>query len=298
MNVSTSFDCNGRVDVDTTLFAWVCIQIMIYDSSRKLLETKFLRKDETVESGKSMAFDAHLVEIGELEDENRAVTDFNMQRNNFNVSGKARILYGDQNNLTNNKPVMEGMGQSNAGLTRDTDSSSTSSANRTKLCQTVPSNKHLRDAQQILAILQKAKAPDYVVPGCDDMTAHSSSVKRLQVSDADLDMSESSQLLGESFPNQGPAEGGDITGSSETGFEVLSTSMCSQLQNNSETGNSDQSQLNNMEATTTTKQFSSARSSSAGAQALYSLDDKKGENFQQLNHGEEMDECPTFDLGF
>ncbi|XP_057417670.1 uncharacterized protein LOC130711909 isoform X2 [Lotus japonicus] len=40
-------------------------QVKLFDSSRNLLDSRFLKKDETIISGESIAFDAHLVDIGE-----------------------------------------------------------------------------------------------------------------------------------------------------------------------------------------------------------------------------------------
>ncbi|XP_022145926.1 uncharacterized protein LOC111015274 isoform X2 [Momordica charantia] len=42
-------------------------QVMLFDENRKLLDSRFIKKDEIVKSGESVAFNAHLVEIGECE---------------------------------------------------------------------------------------------------------------------------------------------------------------------------------------------------------------------------------------
>lgn len=40
---------------------------MLYDTSRKLIDSRFLKKDEIIQSGGSIALNAHLVDIGETE---------------------------------------------------------------------------------------------------------------------------------------------------------------------------------------------------------------------------------------
>lgn len=55
---------------------------MLFDASRKLLNSRFLKKDEVIRSGESIAFDGHLVEIGELQ----PFTDLNVQGDNRNVA--------------------------------------------------------------------------------------------------------------------------------------------------------------------------------------------------------------------
>ncbi|KAJ4835011.1 hypothetical protein Tsubulata_013266, partial [Turnera subulata] len=79
-------------------------QIMLYDASRNLLNSRFLKKAERISSGDSIAFDAHLVDIGEPEGENQ-LQGLNVERrkaSNVNESGN---MHGHQNGYRNNKPV-------------------------------------------------------------------------------------------------------------------------------------------------------------------------------------------------
>lgn len=55
-----------------------------------------------------MAFDAHMVDIGEPEGGNQLFVDLNVQGSNFNHAGKAGITNGHQNCLKANKSVAEG----------------------------------------------------------------------------------------------------------------------------------------------------------------------------------------------
>ncbi|XP_057751878.1 uncharacterized protein LOC130969972 [Arachis stenosperma] len=42
-------------------------QIMLFDESRKLLDSRFLRKDDVIRPGESVSFDAYLIDIGECQ---------------------------------------------------------------------------------------------------------------------------------------------------------------------------------------------------------------------------------------
>ncbi|XP_027343194.1 uncharacterized protein LOC113855761 [Abrus precatorius] len=42
-------------------------QVMLFDTSRKLLDSRFLKKDDVIKPGESIAFDSYLIDIGELQ---------------------------------------------------------------------------------------------------------------------------------------------------------------------------------------------------------------------------------------
>ncbi|KAG0456001.1 hypothetical protein HPP92_023789 [Vanilla planifolia] len=46
-------------------------KVMLYDDCEKLIDSRFLKKDETVESGATMFFETHLVDIGNLDGNNK-----------------------------------------------------------------------------------------------------------------------------------------------------------------------------------------------------------------------------------
>ncbi|XP_004246089.2 uncharacterized protein [Solanum lycopersicum] len=56
-----------------------CKQIMLYDATRRLLDSRFLRKSESIMSGNSVTFDGHLVEIGECEKDQNPRKDISPQ---------------------------------------------------------------------------------------------------------------------------------------------------------------------------------------------------------------------------
>ena len=41
--------------------------MLLYDATRKLIDSRFLKKGEAIRSGESIAFDAHLIDIREPE---------------------------------------------------------------------------------------------------------------------------------------------------------------------------------------------------------------------------------------
>ena len=81
---------------------------MLFDASRKLLDSRFLKKDEVIRSGELVAFDGHLVEVGELDGDHKPLMDLNVQGNNLNVVKKNGIMHGQENFINLNKPVGQG----------------------------------------------------------------------------------------------------------------------------------------------------------------------------------------------
>ncbi|KAL0016046.1 hypothetical protein SO802_003115 [Lithocarpus litseifolius] len=80
-------------------------QVILFDASRKLLDSRFLKKDEVIRSGESVAFDGHLVEVGELDGDHKPLMDLNVQGNNLNVVKKNGLMHGQENCINLNKPV-------------------------------------------------------------------------------------------------------------------------------------------------------------------------------------------------
>lgn len=69
--------------MDSTCVITTCvglIQILLYDDCGKLLDSRFLKKDEVIETGGTLTFDTHLVDIGELEGICKPLRDLNFQR--------------------------------------------------------------------------------------------------------------------------------------------------------------------------------------------------------------------------
>ncbi|KAF9602488.1 hypothetical protein IFM89_028502 [Coptis chinensis] len=54
-------------------------QVFLYDDSDKLLESRFLKKDEVVRCGETLTFEGYLVDIGNLEENCQPIPDSNVQ---------------------------------------------------------------------------------------------------------------------------------------------------------------------------------------------------------------------------
>lgn len=67
------------------------VQIMLFDASRNTLDSRYLKKDEKIESGARITFDGHLVDIGEPRGNNTSFGEIN-----FNVKRENGIIYGQQ----------------------------------------------------------------------------------------------------------------------------------------------------------------------------------------------------------
>jgi hypothetical protein len=89
----------------------VPFQVLLYDADRKLLDSRFLKKDEVIRSGESIAFNAHLIEIGEPEGNNKSPADLihlNAQGNKGNINRKSGLMHGQQDSHKDRKSVVKG----------------------------------------------------------------------------------------------------------------------------------------------------------------------------------------------
>lgn len=53
---------------------------MLYDDSEKLIDSRFLKKDEVVECGGTLTMETHLVDIGDPEANHKPLTNLNISR--------------------------------------------------------------------------------------------------------------------------------------------------------------------------------------------------------------------------
>ncbi|XP_065858554.1 uncharacterized protein [Euphorbia lathyris] len=239
-------------------------QIMLYDASKNLLNTRFLKKDEIIRSDESVAFDAHLVDIGEPEGDNQVFVDLSTEGNTINIVSQEGIKHEHRNRFEEKKfLVAKGEDACSRGI---------SAADTNKISMTVPQNKSLRGINQILSILQKPIAPGIVIPGCTEKNVIQDvcSPEGLQVSDAEADHSNHRLLPKASIQDDGPSEN-NINGGSSKGMPILTDAQLS-----SDGGIENPDQCYNTNGPTDDKMKSSG----------------KHKNERKL------DEWPTFDLGF
>lgn len=81
---------------------------MLYDGSKKLINSRFLNKDEVIQSGESITFDAHLVNIGEAEGNHPGLMVSDAHVSNYDAAGKTEMIHKVQNRLKTSKSFLKG----------------------------------------------------------------------------------------------------------------------------------------------------------------------------------------------
>ncbi|CAN0908867.1 hypothetical protein LINGRAHAP2_LOCUS25504 [Linum grandiflorum] len=158
-------------------------QVKLYDASWNVLESRHLKKDEQISSGRSIAFGAHLVDVGELKGDNQLREDSYAPGNDSNTGHKpdrvqdARLRSDNYNAKANSQVHEFPKVYSN--------SSSLINPERIKFVETVTIKQPLRDgclnwngfstivmvgiglaASQILSILKKPPQKSGAAAGC------------------------------------------------------------------------------------------------------------------------------------
>ncbi|KAJ6740479.1 ZINC FINGER GRF-TYPE CONTAINING 1 [Salix purpurea] len=236
-------------------------QVTLLNECKTFMTSKYLSLSEDVKVGSMLALPKYLVEVGELL---------------MSSEGKYQNTY----------------------LREDANSRSISIEDRTKFCNAVPTNKTLRNACQILSILQKPAVQGSVAVQCIDKSINAST------------LFEDSELSRQSCPHEGPSQNLDVGGpskiadteiSADLNFsEGLSTFSGNQYSNDTEAAeNCYQCHPTNVEADTKCcdEAFSSSISSLMGS-CTHSPNDDRRKSLDQSKSGRKMDIWPTFDLGF
>ncbi|XP_050268934.1 uncharacterized protein LOC126713270 isoform X1 [Quercus robur] len=300
-------------------------QVLLYDASRKLIDSRFLKKGQAIRSGESIAFDAHLIDIGEPEGNYKSPVDLihlNIQGKDGNIIKKSGLMHGQQDCHKDRKSIVKGALQINAHSEKDSDSKfSISSVDEIKLSSRVPTEKPLRDAHKILSFLQKPTAwGSNVVGNMDDCKIEpASTTKGHQFSDvivldfpedgeivrASLQCHESNQNAGvvESSQNLGMGESSKNIGIGNSpnlmSLEAISSCSGSELSKGVNHGNSHQPCSDKVEADAKwcDGDFAFGKSSLT-ASASHGLIDDVRKTSMQHTCTREIDDCPSFDLGF
>ena len=84
------------------------VQIMLYDTTRKLLTSRFLKQEEIIETGVSMAFGTHLVEVGEAEESKKPQVNLKVLGNNCNLVREIGKMQREQDCHTFNSSIPKG----------------------------------------------------------------------------------------------------------------------------------------------------------------------------------------------
>lgn len=72
-----------------------CFQIMLYDATRRLLVSRFLKKNENIDSGESVTFDGYLVDIGECKGDQKPPKDISPRGKHIKELGKRGPVHGE-----------------------------------------------------------------------------------------------------------------------------------------------------------------------------------------------------------
>lgn len=54
---------------------WIGTQVLLYDDCEKLLECRILKKDEVVNSGETLTFNAYLIDVADPEGDHNSTSD-------------------------------------------------------------------------------------------------------------------------------------------------------------------------------------------------------------------------------
>ncbi|KAI8546176.1 hypothetical protein RHMOL_Rhmol07G0097300 [Rhododendron molle] len=159
-------------------------QVTLYDTGRRLLDSRFLKKDEVIGSGESLALDGHLVDIGEPEGDHRPPEELKVPGRNCTAGGKTGFTHGRltqpstsveiENSSSSNsmsplnglkaiKTFTRGEPSKSASSEKDRDCSAIDVDNF-KRERRVPIDNPLRDASGILSILKKTMTQEGSVP--------------------------------------------------------------------------------------------------------------------------------------
>ena len=78
---------NIAVHSPILFFFWT--QVALYDDCEKLIVSRFLKKDEVIECGGMLAFETHLVDIGDPEVSHTPSVDLNVPREDVKLKERA-----------------------------------------------------------------------------------------------------------------------------------------------------------------------------------------------------------------
>ncbi|KNA22021.1 hypothetical protein SOVF_037920 isoform A [Spinacia oleracea] len=135
-------------------------QIMLYDSSKNQIAKRFMKKDEVIDTGGSLTFDSHLVDIGDPMGTNGDDADVKIQeRNNAKRSKKSTLL----DHVGSGNSGVIGKRRDDACSTKRVNSDSGSFGfDKINQKKNFASSSSLRDANQILSILRKPITQDTI----------------------------------------------------------------------------------------------------------------------------------------
>ncbi|KAK8572638.1 hypothetical protein V6N13_048219 [Hibiscus sabdariffa] len=274
-------------------------QIMLYDESKKQINNRFLKKDEVIQSGESIVFDAHLVNIGEAEGNHPDLTNSDARVSNCNVAGKTEMIHRVQHCLKTNKSFLKGKSQKIASSKVNADPTlSIPSIAETKSSQNKSANKPFRDATQILSILRKPMIQESIATQSINKNIMNPVplVREPHDSDSTKNILECSQLTRMSVVHHG--SGGKLD-NIKSRLDSVAESSCggNKSSKNTKVGKLQQAHSEDLESYTTCRNEASVPgSSSRGVHTYERVDVMK--DCSEVENSMEAGSCPNFELGF
>ncbi|XP_062074611.1 uncharacterized protein LOC133778640 [Humulus lupulus] len=284
-------------------------QAMLYDETRKVLNSGFLRRDEVIRTGVSFVFDAYLVDIGQPEGNSEPIAALSAQENCCKIVKEIGKMHRQQNSLAFNKSFLKDKPSGNACLRKATVSDISISAKiDTKESSRTPlTDEPLRNARQILSFLQKPisqNVPDYKFK--------TPTKEPLLSNPADIDFSEHDQTPELSVSHDQSNESVDAWESRENmdtkrpldmsskDIAAISNGDGSQLVNGNNDNGTSHQHLNTDKMEVNSKWRDGAICSDMPCSTTAScgpIDAKKNHLEDNSTCAWNMDECPSFDLG-
>ncbi|XP_052210451.1 uncharacterized protein LOC127813490 [Diospyros lotus] len=127
-------------------------KVLLYDNFEKLLDSRILKKDEVVQSDETLAFDAYLVDIGDLDGNHKPIPNLNFQGRDQKINEKAGLFHGRK---FKTNPVSAEEKKTNPGKKKS-------------------QSKNLSPSQKIIREFKKNEINKYRAPGNSPVTINTS----------------------------------------------------------------------------------------------------------------------------
>ncbi|XP_030501106.1 uncharacterized protein LOC115716449 isoform X1 [Cannabis sativa] len=283
---------------------------MLYDETRNLLNSGFLKRDEVVRTGVSFVFDAYLVEIGQPDENNEPIAASSAQENCCEIVKDIEKMHRQQSSLAFNKSALKDKPSGNPCLRKATESDISFSAKiDSKESGSTATTNPLRNARQILSFLQKPRIQNNVPVDNKNTTP---TKEPLLANAADMDFPEHNKTPELSVLHDQSSESVDAMESKEhmdlkkpfhmssEDFAAISSGDDSQLLNDNNDNGTSHLQLKTDKMDIDSKQCDEALCSDMPCSSTTScgpIDAEKNCSVDNFTCAWDVNECPSFDLG-
>ncbi|KAI9108434.1 hypothetical protein K1719_020625 [Acacia pycnantha] len=242
-------------------------QAVLYDLNKKPIERRFLKQDEVIRPGESIYFDGHFVDVGDPKESDQCPMDADEKGTDDNVVQRKQTRYEQNGCLKANPIVVKRETHSKAYSAKEPNLNSLfSGSDVTESSRMVPPIKPIRDTHQILSLLQHRVAPKSKITGSGPTIASARENLRDRESIESMKSSEDSTA----------ASGGNS------------------LRFTDNIGSSHQPEPNKEAQTNTSEAVFDFPISRAHSSSVIS----EGESDEECSRTTDMNDCPSFGLGF